>query len=220
MRTRSLVSDNTAGRRRVHQMFERFRAAFRAKKMPPYHWLAMIALLMPSPAPAAGLSQRGAVLLSPVPSACISSPFGPRVLPNWPLAGRYHYGIDMPAPAGEAVRATAPGKVVLIQRKGPGGLEVLVQHDGFVGIYSHLGMVTPSLAEGKTTLAGGEKLGVVGHSGLTYGMHLYFEMLLSGRPVDPAPYLGLPLCNGAYRTRADMVASDGKIPPTRRDQDQ
>ena len=162
-----------------------------------------------------------AALLSPVPSACISSPFGPRVLPNRPLAGSYHYGIDMPAPAGEAVRATAPGKVMRIQRKGPGGLEVLVQHDGFVGIYSHLGMVTPSLAEGKTTLAAGEKLGVVGHTGLTYGMHLFFEMLLAGRPVDPAPYLGVPLCNGGvYRTRADMVASDGKIPPTRRDQDQ
>jgi hypothetical protein len=44
-------------------------------------------------------------------------------------------------------------------------------------------------------------------------MHLYFEMLLAGRPVDPAPYLGVPLCNAAYRTRADMIASDGKIPP-------
>ena len=89
-----------------------------------------------------------------------------------------------------------------IQRKGPGGLEVLVQHDGFVGIYSHLGMVTPALAEGKTTLAAGEKIGVVGHTGLTYGMHLYFEMLLAGRPVDPAPYLGVSLCNGGcIRTR-------------------
>jgi len=84
-----------------------------------------------------------------------------------------------------------------------------------LGIYSHLGMVTPALAEGKTVLAAGEKIGVVGHSGLTYGMHLYFEMLLAGRPVDPAPYLGVSLCSGAIRTRADMVASDGKIPPTR-----
>ena len=65
----------------------------------------------------------------------------------------------MPAPAGEAVRATAAGKVMRIQRKGPGGLEVLVQHDGFVGIYSHLGMVTPALAEGKTTLARGREIG-------------------------------------------------------------
>ena len=160
-------------------------------------------------------AQLQSALLPPVQPACISSAFGPRVLPNQPEAGTYHYGVDLPAPAGAAVVAAAPGSVIRVQRKGPGGLEMLVQHDGFVGIYSHLGMVTPALAEGKTVLAAGEKIGVVGHSGLTYGMHLYFEMLLAGRPVDPAPYLGVSLCSGAIRTRADMVASDGKIPPTR-----
>ena len=166
---------------------------------------------------AGSLAGPQAPLRPPVSSACISSPFGPRVLPNRPLAGTYHNGVDMPAPAGAAVSATAPGHVIRIQRKGPGGLEVLVQHDGFVGIYSHLGMVTPALAEGKTVVAAGEKLGVVGHSGVTYGMHLYFEMLLDGHPVDPAPYLGVPQCNGGvHRTRADMLAADGKIPPTKR----
>ena len=186
------------------------------KEMSSRHWLACAALLLPTGAWATAPQQRDAVLLAPVASACISSPFGPRVLPNRPLAGTYHYGVDMPAPAGAAVHAAAPGTVIRIQRKGAGGLEVLVQHDGFIGIYSHLGMVTPALAEGKTALSAGEKIGVVGHSGLTYGMHLYFEMLLSGRPVDPAPYLGVPQCNGGvHRTRADMVASDGRIPPTR-----
>ena len=155
------LSDDTAGGRRARRMSQRFPAsncaAFRVNTMSSRHWLAIIALLLPCAAHAAALSQRGAAMLSPVPSACISSPFGPRVLPNRPLAGQYHYGIDMPAPAGEAVRATAPGKVMRIQRKGPGGLEVLVQHDGFVGIYSHLGMVTPSLAEGKTHAGGGRE---------------------------------------------------------------
>ena len=55
------------------------------------------------------VAARNAALLSPVGCACISSPFGPRVLPNRPLAGSYHYGVDMPAPAGAPVRATAPG---------------------------------------------------------------------------------------------------------------
>lgn len=178
-------------------------------------WSASLAVLAPFAAHAIESSQHQAELLSPVPSACISSPFGPRVLPNRPMAGTFHNGVDMPAPAGEAVRATAPGTVMRIQRKGPGGLEVLVQHDGFVGIYSHLGMVTPALAEGKTVLAAGDKIGVVGHSGLTYGMHVYFEILRAGRPVDPAPYLGVPLCHGTIRSRGDMLASDGKIPPTR-----
>ena len=68
--------------------------------------------------------QHGGVLSPPVRPACISSPFGPRVLPNHPFAGTYHYGVDLPAPAGAPVLATAPGKVIRVQRKGPGGLEV------------------------------------------------------------------------------------------------
>jgi murein DD-endopeptidase MepM/ murein hydrolase activator NlpD len=185
--------------------------------MPPRGWLVVFASLSSVPASAAAPAGPQAPLRPPVSAACISSPFGPRVLPNRPLAGGYHNGVDMPAPAGAAVSATAPGRVIRIQRKGPGGLEVLVQHDGFVGVYSHLGMVTPALAEGKTAVAAGEKLGVVGHSGVTYGMHLYFEMLLDGHPVDPAPYLGVPQCNGGiHRTRADMLGADGKVPPTKR----
>lgn len=154
-------------------------------------------------------------LLSPVGSACISSPFGPRVLPNHPLAGTFHYGVDMPAPEGAPIRATAAGTVIRVQHNGPGGLEILVQHNGFVGIYSHLGMVTPAIADGQRMLTAGEKIGVVGQTGVTYGMHVYFEMLMAGRPVDPAPFLGLSLCNGATRRASDMLASDGKIPPTR-----
>lgn len=157
-----------------------------------------------------------ATLLPPVGSGCISSPFGPRVLPNHPLAGTYHNGVDMPAPAGAAIHTVAPGTVIRVQRKGPGGLEILVQHDGFVGIYSHLGMVTPAIAEGQRNLSAGEKIGVVGHSGVTYGMHVYFEILKNGHAVDPAPLLGLPLCNGGViRRPSDMLAADGKIPPTR-----
>ncbi len=135
-----------------------------------------------------------ATLLPPVTPACISSPFGPRVLPDHPAAGTYHYGIDLPAPLGTAVVAIAPGTVVRVQRKGPGGLEMLIQHEGFVGIYSHFGMIAPAFAEGKRTVAAGEKLGVVGRTGVTSGAHVYFEMMVAGKPVDPAPYLRLSHC--------------------------
>ena len=80
------------------------------EEMPSRRWLAIVALLLPCAAHATTCRSRSATLLSPVASACISSPFGPRVLPNRPLAGTYHYGVDMPAPAGEAVRAAAPGR--------------------------------------------------------------------------------------------------------------
>jgi murein DD-endopeptidase MepM/ murein hydrolase activator NlpD len=154
-------------------------------------------------------------LMDPVTPACVSSPFGPRILPARPLAGTFHNGIDLPAPEGAPVRAIAPGEVIRIQRRGPGGLEILVQHSGFVGIYSHLGMVAPPIADGQRTVYGGEKLGVVGHSGVMYGMHLFFGMIVGEHPVDPAPYLRVGLCSGAHRTPADTLAAGGKVPPTR-----
>jgi murein DD-endopeptidase MepM/ murein hydrolase activator NlpD len=179
-------------------------------------WPAVLVGLGLTPAMAAPAHPGPAApLIMPVAPACISSPFGPRVLPARPLAGTFHNGIDLPAPAGAPVRAIAPGEVIRVQRHGPGGLEILVQHPGFVGIYSHLGMVAPPIAEGQNVVYGGEKLGVVGHSGVMYGMHLFFGMIVDGHAVDPAPYLALSLCQGGHRSRADMLASDGKIPPTR-----
>lgn len=157
--------------------------------------LAMAALPVQAFGAAPG-AQPANALLPPVTAGCISSTFGPRVLPDHPAAGTYHYGIDLPAPLGSAVVAAAPGTVLRIQRKGPGGLEMLVQHDGFVGVYSHFGLIAPAFAEGKRTVAAGEKLGVVGRTGVTSGAHLFFEMIMGGKPVDPAPFLRLSRCGG------------------------
>jgi murein DD-endopeptidase MepM/ murein hydrolase activator NlpD len=140
-------------------------------------------------------SQPEPMLVPPVRPACISSPFGPRVLANHPQAGTYHHGLDLPAPPGAPIVATASGKVIRIQKTGPGGLAILVQHDGFVAIYSHLGTAAAAFAQGKRTVAAGERLGVVGRTGATVGTHGYFEMLVAGKPVDPAPFLRVPNCD-------------------------
>ncbi len=65
----------------------------------------------------------------------------------------------------------------------------------FVAIYTHLGMATPAIAQGKRTVAAGEKLGVVGRTAVIGGTHAYFEMLVAGKPVGPAPYLQVPKCD-------------------------
>jgi murein DD-endopeptidase MepM/ murein hydrolase activator NlpD len=92
------------------------------------------------------------------------------------------------------VRAVAAGQVIGIDRRGAGGLEVRVRHAGFTALYAHLGLVAPALERGKRTLAAGERIAVVGHSGLTYGPHLYFEIIIDGHRVDPAPYLTVQPC--------------------------
>ena len=145
--------------------------------------------------------------------SCISSPFGPRILPNHPQAGTYHNCVDLPAPEGTPVRAVASGKLLRIEKGGPGGLEVLVQHDRYVSVYSHLASTAPSLDKG--VIAAGDEIGVVGHTGLSFGPHLFFALLENGRPIDPRPFLGVPLCNGTNvheRTPAEDSGSRRETP--------
>lgn len=149
-------------------------------------------------------------MIPPVEPACVSSPFGPRVLPNKPLAGTFHNGIDLPAPIGSPVTAVAPGMVIRVQRHGIGGLELLVQHNGFIGVYSHLGMIAPMIAEGRSAIYGGERIGTVGRTGLTYGPHLYFGMIVDGQPVDPSPFMKVVACGSGL-----TAIRDPRIRPTR-----
>jgi murein DD-endopeptidase MepM/ murein hydrolase activator NlpD len=130
----------------------------------------------------------------PIDPTCITSPFGPRVLAGRPLAGTFHYGIDLRAPPGATVHAVAAGQVIGIDRRGAGGLEVRVRHADFIALYAHLGLLAPALLSGKRTLVAGEKIAVVGRTGLTYGSHLYFEMIIDGKRIDPAPYLKIAPC--------------------------
>jgi murein DD-endopeptidase MepM/ murein hydrolase activator NlpD len=156
-----------------------------------FEWLWRLVPLLalaaaPPPAPGS--------LPPPVSPTCVTSPFGPRALAHDPLHDKFHYGIDLRAPLGTPVRAIASGQVIGIDRRGAGGLEVRVRHPGFTALYAHLGRLTPAFADGKRAVAAGEELGVVGYSGLTFGSHLYFEMNMFGRRVDPAPFLGVAPC--------------------------
>ena len=74
-------------------------------------------------------------------------------------------------------------------------MEVLIRHaDGVETLYAHLGILTPAVATGKRSIAAGEKIGVVGRSGVTYGTHLFFAVIRDGRAVDPEEFLTLPRC--------------------------
>ncbi len=134
----------------------------------------------------------------PVSPACISSPFGPRNLPGT-RASKFHSGIDFPAPAGAWVAAVAAGEVLEIRRLGPYGLEIDLLHDlpdhkTFVTRYAHLGSVSPALANGARRVAQGTRLGRVGHTGITYGTHVHFEVRVAGSPIDPEPFFDVRRC--------------------------
>jgi murein DD-endopeptidase MepM/ murein hydrolase activator NlpD len=135
-----------------------------------------------------------ATVLPPVAHSCITSPFGPRRAIGPQAPATFHRGVDLRAPAGGAVTAVAPGRILAIHRRGADGMEVAIRHDGYVALYAHLGNLAPAIALGRSQVKAGDRIAVVGRTGVTYGTHLYFEILVNGQPIDPEPWLGLSRC--------------------------
>jgi murein DD-endopeptidase MepM/ murein hydrolase activator NlpD len=113
--------------------------------------------------------------------ASVSSPFGSR------RSGSWHQGIDLSAPRGTPVRATAAGKVVVAERSGAYGRTVVIDHgNGLRTRYAHLKRI--KVDEGERVEAG-EVIGEVGKSGNASGPHLHYEVIRNGTPVDPRPFM-------------------------------
>lgn len=99
-----------------------------------------------------------------------------------------HQGIDLAAPAGTPVRATADGRVIVAERDGRYGRTVVVDHGGgFRTRYAHLKKIETKVGR---RVKRGELVGRVGKSGNASGAHLHYEVLKNGVPVDPRLYLG------------------------------
>jgi murein DD-endopeptidase MepM/ murein hydrolase activator NlpD len=118
----------------------------------------------------------------------ITSSFGQRedpVLGNG--EGEFHTGIDISAPNGVPIRATADGVVKSAQMANGYGREVILDHGhGIETLYAHM--------SGFAVVAGqpvvrGQVIGYVGHSGRTTGSHLHYEVRIRNTPVNPHKYL-------------------------------
>lgn len=99
-----------------------------------------------------------------------------------------HTGVDIAAPLGAPVRATAPERVLLVGYDEDGyGLYVVIEHGGGPStLYAHLGMAF--VRRGDQVMRG-QAIGRLGSSGRSTGSHLHYEVRLAGRPIDPGPYM-------------------------------
>ena len=101
--------------------------------------------------------------------------------------GSRHQGIDLAAPAGTPVQATADGRIVFAGKDGRYGKTVVVDHGaGYRTRYAHLKKIDTK--QGKRVRRG-DQIGRVGKSGNASGAHLHYEVLKNGVPVNPRSYL-------------------------------
>jgi hypothetical protein len=156
--------------------------------------------------------------LDPIAGCGINSPFGMRKMP-WEEGGRLHEGVDIAAPAGSLVRATADGVVGRTGTSSSYGRYVEVIHaNGLTSFYAHMERLA-GLKTGEAVKSG-QTVGYAGNTGRSTGSHLHFEIRLNGKPLNPALFIGqtfasakdLPLTAAARVPRVVRVAQVSRWP--------
>lgn len=100
---------------------------------------------------------------------------------------RRHEGIDVMAPMGSPIEAPAAGTVRETGWKAGYGLTVIVDHGyGIRTLFAHTSKI---LVKPGQRLVRGQRLALVGNSGLATGPHLHYEVHVNGRAVDPMKYV-------------------------------
>lgn len=112
----------------------------------------------------------------------ITSAFGVRIHPIYKKK-KMHTGIDIDLAYGEAVVASADGKVILSEWYGGYGKTVMIDHGGgIVTLYAHNGNLAVQKGE---SVKKGQKIASCGSTGVSTGPHLHFEVRQNGKPQNP-----------------------------------
>ncbi|MBI4817778.1 MAG: M23 family metallopeptidase [Deltaproteobacteria bacterium] len=118
----------------------------------------------------------------------ITSRFGER---THPITGskQHHRGLDLAAKAGTSVLASGRGIVSRVKEDDVNGRFVQIDHGfGVSTSYCHNDDVL--VAEGQE-VASGQQVSRSGNTGRSTGPHLHFQVEVGGKPIDPAPLIGL-----------------------------
>ena len=117
----------------------------------------------------------------------------------WPVDGGYvscgingywgHTGMDIGANRGTVIRAAASGTVVKAVRQYYAyGIHVKISHgNGIYTLYAHMSQLAVSYGD---YVQQGQIIGYVGMTGNASGNHCHFEIIINGRFMDPAKYIG------------------------------
>ncbi len=100
---------------------------------------------------------------------------------------RPHEGIDVTAPMGSPIEAPAGGVVTDAGWESGYGNTVTIDH-GY-GITTKFAHASKLLVRAGQRVQRGQRIALVGNTGLATGPHLHYEVHVNGRPVDPLKYV-------------------------------
>jgi murein DD-endopeptidase MepM/ murein hydrolase activator NlpD len=157
-----------------------------------------------SPVPVTGISVPSRM---PLEGAALTSGFGMRTHPV--LGGRrQHHGIDLAAPTGTPVYATADGIVGRADWYSSYGLYISINHGGSMETrYAHLSRLAVAAGD---NVKKGDLIGYVGSTGRSTGPHLHYEVRVEGIAVNPIPYMVESEAQLAYARDARLTGQGGE----------
>ena len=132
--------------------------------------------------------------INPIPPAAEDLSDGDRVDWIWPTRGKIlgvfsesSKGIDISGNVGQAVTASASGKVVYSGAglRGYGKLIIIKHNNTYLSAYAHNSKIL--VKEGQTVVKG-QKIAEMGNSDASL-VKLHFEIRKNGKPVDPLKHL-------------------------------
>jgi murein DD-endopeptidase MepM/ murein hydrolase activator NlpD len=123
---------------------------------------------------------------NPLSTGSTSSGYGLRTHPV--LGGtRSHKGIDLAAPTGTPIYATADGTVGKAEWYSSYGMFVSIEHGADLETrYAHMSRIAVAAGE---RVRKGDVIGYVGSTGRSTGPHLHYEVRVAGQAVNPVPYM-------------------------------
>jgi len=128
------------------------------------------------------LGARDLSMIWPASGGWISSEYGWRY---HPILGydRFHSGIDYAANSNSPILAAESGVVILAGTNGGYGLCVIIDHGGGIStLYGHANKLLVSKGD---QVIKGQKIALVGSTGLSTGPHLHFEVRVNGETTNP-----------------------------------
>ena len=100
---------------------------------------------------------------------------------------RPHEGIDVVAVEGAPIEAPADGVVISARWETGYGNTLEINHgNGIVTRFAHTSRILVHVGQ---RVKRGERIALVGHTGLATGSHLHYEVHVNGHPVDPLKYV-------------------------------
>jgi murein DD-endopeptidase MepM/ murein hydrolase activator NlpD len=127
-----------------------------------------------------GVSGGSSISFSMPARGRITSPFGMR----W---GRMHNGIDIAAPTGTPIYASAAGQVTFSGWNGGYGNLVIINHgNGMETYYAHN---SKNLVSKGQNVSKGAHIANMGSTGNSTGPHVHFEIRRNGTPLNPMNFL-------------------------------